>query len=83
MPLNNLISVRPNPTSGMISINTGKSSNHIIQVNIVSKYGEVVAQHNDTSSQKEIDLTRFENGIYFVQIITEDGRISKKVVLIK
>ncbi|NQY10246.1 MAG: T9SS type A sorting domain-containing protein [Flavobacteriales bacterium] len=81
--LDNIISMQPNPASDIISINTGSASNHIIRVNIISKHGELVAQHNGSSAQKEIDLSQFENGIYFVQVITDEGKISKKVVLIK
>lgn len=67
--------IHPNPTIGMININ----SNEIIEnINITDVNGKLV--HHQTNSSP-IDLSQHVRGIYFMNIISEKGVVNKKIVL--
>jgi len=69
----NSINIYPNPTNGLINISTENTLNN---VRILDFTGRVIL----TSKSKTIDLTSFENGIYFVEVKTNKGMSIKKVV---
>lgn len=69
------INIYPNPTNGIININT----NEIIEsVNITDINGKLV--HHQTNNSP-IDISQHVRGIYFMNIISEKGVINKKIVL--
>jgi hypothetical protein len=70
----------PNPSSGIVKIvSTGMLANYSIKVfNVI---GIVVYENKEPKYDDfNIDLTNFENGIYFIELITDDFLLSKKVV---
>ncbi len=69
----NLFSIYPNPSSSIINIdyNEGFST-----INILDIHGKVVLQ----SKQKTIDINSLANGIYVIQIETENGVLKSKFV---
>ncbi len=71
------INFYPNPSNGMININTNEA---IENINITDVNGKLV--HHQTNNSP-IDLSQNPNGIYFVNITTEKGVINKKVMLNK
>jgi hypothetical protein len=63
---NSVFTAYPNPTTGLISIN---SSNAIIAKIVVrDAAGRVIFENSNTTSSSSIDLTEMESGIYFVTI---------------
>jgi hypothetical protein len=73
--LNKLISVYPNPTSGRVYI-SGKQINHIEVYNV---YGQKRMIKN--SKVDFIDLNNESSGVYFLKIKTNQGLVSKKIIL--
>ncbi len=75
------IAIYPNPTNGVISI----SINDVKEFNysVVDVVGNVVATNHVNGSKTIIDLTTNAKGVYFVTIDTENGSITKKVMLTK
>lgn len=69
------INIYPNPSNGMININTNET---IENINITDVNGKLVRHQTDNSP---IDLSQNSKGIYFVNITTEKGVINKKIVL--
>ncbi|WP_196887173.1 M1 family aminopeptidase [Aureivirga sp. CE67] len=73
------VEVYPNPTTGKVFIN--QNNQEVISVEVydyLSKRLKVLNQNN-----KEIDLSSFEKGVYFIKIATEQGTQIEKIVLEK
>jgi hypothetical protein len=67
----------PNPASTLITI---KTIEHL-KLNTIKIYtilGELVSQKNSKQELVEIDISSFEEGLYFVQIQTENGVVVRK-----
>ena len=71
------IDVYPNPTKGEVTLN-GEGINHI---RIFNLYGQTVYDANAESNQVRIDLSNLANGIYTMQIDTENGQVVKQIVV--
>jgi hypothetical protein len=72
------VNVHPNPTSNDLNI---YSSSIILKLEVINNIGQLVTVKNNVQSNKtNIDLTSLAQGIYFVQIHTASGVVSKKVV---
>ncbi|MDR1847257.1 MAG: leucine-rich repeat protein [Bacteroidales bacterium] len=68
------ISLYPNPASETINITCGEKINSI---EVVDLLGKVIYQGNKTT----IDVSTFAKGNYFVRIYTDNGSITKKVIV--
>ena len=68
-----MFSVYPNPSLNTINIDYNERYSII---NIIDIQGKMVLQ----SKQKTIDINSLENGIYVVQIETENGVLNSKFV---
>lgn len=68
--------VYPNPTKGNLSI---KSSRQILSIFLKNILGESMEQFNTNI----IDISNYPNGIYFIEVLTEEGQFSEKVILAK
>ena len=77
---NSIFEVYPNPSNGNITVNLNSLNNVI---SIIDINGKLVKTKLSNSLSTVIDLSDFENGIYFINIKTEKGVITKKVSLIK
>jgi uncharacterized protein YjdB len=75
--LNNQITVYPNPTSNLLTIKTINNLT-IQQLQLLDITGKIIAQFNN---QTEIDLSEIANGMYLLQIQTENGNLIKQVVV--
>lgn len=73
--LNNSIIIYPNPVFSMLQIET---SNTLLfeKVTIYSTLGKLIFE----SSEKQINLENLSAGIYFVEVITDKGVVTKKIV---
>ncbi len=69
------IIIYPNPTTGIVNINTIEK---IENINITDINGKLVYYQTNNSP---IDLSQNVKGIYFMNIISEKGVINKKIVL--
>jgi len=78
--LNSNISLYPNPTTGVISIN---SSLKIGTCNIVVMdiMGQIVYQNQFQTLNRNIDLSNQAKGIYFITIKQENSSISEKIII--
>lgn len=81
VPLNELIQVYPNPTSGTISItSSGQAFNSISVYDLLGKqvYFEQGAGFGVTTT---IDLSDMSKGLYYLQIEGEEGFAVKRIVV--
>ena len=79
------ISLQPNPTSGQTIITGQNDTGHQLQLTVHSPSGIILLDKkiliNTGSWQEAIDLSRYQPGIYFVKIISDQGEVwTEKVV---
>ena len=77
---NNVVSIYPNPTNGMVNINLG-SNNSTVNYSISSIEGKVVETGKTSTNSITVDLSDESKGVYFIRINTEN--ISTVYKLIK
>ena len=73
----NKISVYPNPTKGLITINTENN----VDVSISDITGKVVFTKNNVSNNEAINLVGLQNGVYFAKITADGINEIKKIIL--
>ena len=78
---NVLVTIAPNPANGIFNIKMNVLEN--TQIKIYNIYAECVYQNISTSSNFQIDLSSQPNGLYTVQLTTNQGTINKKLVIAK
>lgn len=72
----NVWSVYPNPTTGRINIQTDRKLEKLVVYSVTGKILETIK-----GGLKEIDLTAYANGIYFISASDEDGRVATKQII--
>lgn len=76
--------VYPNPTNGNLYVSVSFSQSQDLSIRVFNALGEVVShvQENGTMGGTfNIDLSDRTNGIYFIEMMTAEGKVTKKVVL--
>lgn len=74
----NVISISPNPSNGIISINTESN----LDLTITDITGKVVFSKNNVSNNESINLSNLQKGVYLAKMVTEDGtEETKKIIL--
>lgn len=74
------ISLFPNPASNQLQIR----SNHLIErISITDISGKTIYMEIDNSHQTALDITNLKNGLYLIQVITNQGTFAKKIQVIK
>nr|WP_321408550.1 LamG-like jellyroll fold domain-containing protein [uncultured Carboxylicivirga sp.] len=74
--IDSYIKIYPNPTRGVLNIETEKTIN---SVTIYNLNGSAVMKHQNTAS---IDLTDLPNGTYFLQIQTNDHEVMVRKIVV-
>jgi len=69
------IKLFPNPTSNLLSIEI-ENPTQFVSAAILEVGGKVL----DVSTKPIIDLSKFENGVYFIKIISSSGVFLKRVI---
>ena len=77
--LNEEISIYPNPSNGKLFISTSEAIKSIKVTNIIGR--EIYS--NNSFNDNSIDLINFNNGVYFINLSTKKGTITKKIILTK
>ena len=74
----NLISISPNPSNGIITINTENTLN----ITVCDITGKVVFSKNNVTNNETINLSNLQTGVYFAKMVTETGvEETKKIIL--
>jgi len=76
---NSAFTLYPNPTSGIITIES--TSAKLTSIKIMNVLGECVYQSEIRNSKSEINLTGVSKGIYFLQANTAAGIVNKKIMV--
>ena len=80
--LSKQISINPNPSNGYFKINYS-GNNPLKEINIFDITGTLIynTKLSGTNSTKSIELRSVSSGMYFVNIATETGSTTKKLVI--
>ena len=73
--ISNAVFMYPNPVSDNLKLYVSNT----IDFNSVSVYS-MLGQKLTESNQKVVDFSNFASGVYFVEVVTNQGTLSKKVV---
>ena len=77
--------IYPNPNNGFFKLSLDGTTSESYQIQISSVVGEVIYSETLKSSgsaiRKEIHLNDISKGLYFVSIVSEEGRIVKRFVV--
>jgi hypothetical protein len=77
--------ISPNPTYDFITLaykltKDGAVSISLIDLNGMQFYSNEIKNQNVGSYEYKMDLTSFPKGTYLCQLITENGKITKKLI---
>lgn len=72
--------VYPNPASEKITIELPQGANEV-QLVVLDNLGKIVIEETMNSEEKELNVSKLEQGLYFVQIISGDIKETKKVIV--
>ena len=75
----NAISIYPNPSNGLYTIELADYTDASIE--IYNVLGKKVKSMQQTATKTTVDLTGFPKGVYFVNILSNGEQISKKIIL--
>ena len=77
-------SLYPNPTNGLINIEHNGTLSKGATIEVIDAFGKLVLQDmREGSNLLPIDVQQLHSGLLIVRITTEQGIISKRVVLVK
>lgn len=84
--LNKNVSILPNPTNGDVFVALALNEASNVSINVTNTLGQVIEQREVRNAQFEnltIDLSKFNNGIYFVTVSNGSEKMVKRIVLNK
>lgn len=76
---NNLISIAPNPTNGLLNIT---SKTELQKIEIISIAGTLLLSESPTSNNHTLHLENCSNGIYFVNIYQNNRIVRREKVIV-
>jgi hypothetical protein len=70
--------VFPNPTTGLVTINIETC---IKRISLSDHTGSQMISKNINTQRYQLDLSELKNGVYYLQILTDKGTATRKIVL--
>ena len=74
----NEINAYPNPTNSQLTISVNKFPTTL---NIFSQNGKLIGNRTITSSKTKIDVSEYENGLYFFNLSNSSETVTKKIMV--
>jgi hypothetical protein len=72
------INVYPNPATDVVNV---KSDVQINSVKVYNYAGQVIVNEEVNSMMYQLNSSQYQSGIYFFQIETDEGTISKRIII--
>jgi len=76
---NEIVSIYPNPSSGLININFDNNTSRLL--NIYDLSGKLVLNKTIENSQNQMDLSEQPKGVYFISVTSEGKELTHKLIL--
>ena len=73
-----IVAIYPNPATDVLTIN---SDSKISSVRVLNYLGQTIDNINTTGMDVTINTSTYEAGIYFIQIKTEQGISTQKIII--
>lgn len=73
--------IYPNPSNGLVTVQLGTTDFLDMRVSVTNTLGQVIIEENITAGKFNLDLSSFENGIYFINVANDQGRFTKKIMI--
>jgi hypothetical protein len=80
------VNIYPNPNRGRFEVAYDFSTSFASEITIYNKIGDLIMKYDlgtTTAGIRTIDMSNHANGIYYIQVITDQGTIIKKISLIR
>lgn len=78
------INVSPNPTSGLFNLTIQGLSSNLVRYHVTDAQGRMVVERmlnkNQSVVAEQVDLTQFESGVYFLNLLIGDNVQTIKVI---
>ena len=76
------LTIFPNPTDGLVRINL-KDMAKLKRICVYTVSGQLVYQENPSHllSQKTLDLKYLPKGVYFIEVLSDQYKTSKKLII--
>ncbi len=83
--MENLIKIYPNPAKEFVIIDLNEFNGQVSQLNLINIQGQKVESISAFNQSKTIrlPLSNYSEGVYFLQILTDNGIVNKKIILSK
>jgi hypothetical protein len=79
------LSIYPNPSTGIVNIKSTINHAMVVKLNVINSIGEIVKvvdKLNVYNDNQLIDLSKFSNGLYFLQFTDENNMTYMRKVMI-
>jgi hypothetical protein len=74
------LSIYPNPANDVLNIS---ASQNITSIRVTNSFGQLIYNYSVNSNKAVINTTSLSDGVYYLQIETEDGIVTKKFDVVK
>lgn len=83
--LQSAVILYPNPAKSIVTLDLRDFNESVSQVNILNLQGQSIVTLSDIKQQEQLSfsLTDFSAGVYFVQIQSKNGMLTKKLIIEK
>ena len=78
--------VNPNPSNGTFQVTIPEDFNRDFRLQIVTQRGQIILSRNFKANEQrslELDLSRYDNGVYFINLYSGSIKSTKKVIIQK
>ena len=73
-----MLRIYPNPVSSMVNI---ESTMEITGIKVFNNSGQVVLDEKVNVMSYQIDVSKFDKGIYYIRLVTGDTKILRKITV--
>ena len=81
--VNNYLSVYPNPANDVLNINMDNKAGAATAYAVVDVTGRTVLSGNASANQFNVSLSSVKPGLYFVQVMLNDGSVATKRIVVQ
>lgn len=75
------LSIYPNPSNGVFELQIENLISEAYQIEIYNINGnKVFAENIEKSTTKQVDISKYKAGLYFVRVITKENTFSKTII---
>ena len=75
--------IYPNPSTGLFTLEM-KDNIGLVKVSVYNSLGAIVASYEmDNELSIQLNLSKFENGLYYVNLTSENAQTTKRISLVK